>query len=297
MNSIRGNAILTGNTARQDIRPSASTSHLLQDIGPSDVVEQPYPHYISSHALADDAYAVLEEEFPALETILDGRNYANNQAVRMTVKQVLSDRRISPLWREFFDYHTGKDYWRDVVRVFGERFRREFPGLEERVGRHYEDWRVVPRGFSGDADLHLDCQFVMNTPVTAMSRVKTTHIDLSDKIFSALFYFRDQADASSGSDFEIYRWRREPRFIKHRVMNRDVEVVKTVKYGPNTYACFLNSPHAVHAVSPRSITQVPRRYINFIAELPFKAFKTKQLNRLQRFWHREEVQTASQERY
>ena len=210
----------------------------------------------------------------------------------MTAKQVLGDRRISALWREFFDYHTSADYWRDVTRLFAPYFRREFPGLEERMGRPYEDWRVMPRGFAGEADVRLDCQFVMNTPVTRKSTVKTPHVDLCDKIFSALFYMRDPEDHSSGGDLDIYDWRREPRFIKHRTLNRDVELVKTVPYRANSYLCFVNSAAAVHGVSPRDLTQVPRRYINFIAELPIKAFEPKQLSRMQRFWYGAEVDSA-----
>lgn len=277
---------------------SAGAPHLLQDVRPDEIMLEPYAHLTRRAMVPAETYAALDAGFPSLETILDGRAPENNQAVRMTVKQVLNDRRIAPIWREFFEYHTSTDYWRDVVRLFGDHFRREFPGLEERVGRRYEDWRVVPRGFAGDADIHLDCQFVMNTPVTEVSSVKTPHIDLCDKIFSALLYFRDPGDATPGGDFEIYKWRRLPRFIKHRTMNRDVEKVETVPYAANSYACFVNSEKAVHGVSPRGITQIPRRYINFIAELPIKAFQPKQLSRWQKLWYRDEVRAASQdERY
>jgi len=160
---------------------------LLSHLQPGDILDVPYAHYTSANMVPAEVYAALEADFPRLDTILNGRAAGSNQAVRMTVKQVLNDRRISPLWREFFEYHTSGEYWRDVVRLFGEDFRREFPDLEARVGRHYEDWRVVPRGFAGDADIHLDCQFVMNTPVTEVGSVKTAHVDLCDKIFSALF--------------------------------------------------------------------------------------------------------------
>jgi len=290
-------------SASQDRAPQrgerSGAPRLLADVRPEDVFDDPYSHFTRANVVPAETYAALEADFPSLEMILNGRtDVANNQAVRMTVKQVLNDRRISPMWREFFEYHTSADYWRDVVRLFGDRFRREFPDLEERIGRRYEDWRVVPRGFAGEADIHLDCQFVMNTPVTEVSSVKTAHVDLCDKIFSALFYFRDPADDTPGGDFEIYRWRRSPRFIKHRTMDRDVEMVKIVKYAANAYACFLNSANAVHGVSPRGITDVPRRYINFIAELPVKAFKPNQLNRWQRLWYRRDVEAAAQdERY
>jgi hypothetical protein len=272
---------------------ASRTPKLLADVKQSDIVTEPYAHYTQSDVVPAPLYQELAAEFPTLATIVNERSdIGSNEAVRMTVKQVLGDRRISPLWREFFEYHTSADYWRNVTRLFAQHFRREFPELEERVGRAYEDWRVVPRGYAGDADVRLDCQFVMNTPVKRKSSVKTAHVDLCDKIFSALFYMRDPRDTSQGGDLDIYDWRREPRFVKHRALNRDVEVVKTVPYRANSYLCFVNSPEAVHGVSPRDTTDVPRRYINFIAELPVKAFEPKQLGRLQRFWYGSEVDLA-----
>ncbi len=272
---------------------ASRTPKLLSDVGPGDVVTEPYAHYTRADAVPAPLYEELAASFPSLAVIVNDRmDIGSNEAVRMTVKQVLGDRRISLLWREFFEYHTSADYWRNVTRLFAGHFRREFQGLEERVGRAFEDWRVMPRGYAGDADVRLDCQFVMNTPVTHKSSVKSAHIDLCDKIFSALFYMRDPRDHSGGGDLDIYDWRREPRFIKHRALNRDVELVKTVPYRANSYLCFVNSPQAVHGVSPRDRTDVPRRYINFIAELPVKAFEPKQLGRLQRFWYASDVDLA-----
>jgi hypothetical protein len=272
---------------------ASRTPKLLAHVTQGDIVTEPYAHYTQSDVVPTSLYQELAAEFPTLATIVNERSdIGSNEAVRMTVKQVLTDRRISPLWREFFEYHTSADYWREVTRLFAVHFRREFPGLEDRVGRAYEDWRVMPRGYAGEADVRLDCQFVMNTPVKRKSSVKTAHIDLCDKIFSALFYMRDPRDKSEGGDLDIYHWRREPRFIKHRALNRDVEVVKTVPYRANSYLCFVNSQQAVHGVSPRDTTDVPRRYINFIAELPVKAFEPKQLGRLQRFWYASEVDLA-----
>ena len=272
---------------------ASRTPKLLADVKHSDIVTEPYAHYTQTDVVPASLYQELAAQFPTLATIVNERSdIGSNEAVRMTVKQVLTDRRIAPLWREFFEYHTSADYWRDVTRLFAAHFRREFPGLEDRVGRAFEDWRVVPRGYAGEAEVRLDCQFVMNTPVKRKSSVKTAHIDLCDKIFSALYYMRDPRDQSDGGDLDIYDWRREPRFVKHRALTRDVEVVKTVPYRANAYLCFVNSPQAVHGVSPRDTTDVPRRYINFIAELPVKAFEPKQIGRLQRFWYANEVDLA-----
>jgi hypothetical protein len=296
MSAMAANAVQNKAPDRSADRSGAP--HLLANVRSEDIVDLPFAHFSTGKMLPAEVYAALEADFPSLDMILNGRNVGNNQAVRMTVKQVLNDRRISPLWCEFFAYHTSGDYWRDVVRLFGSRFREAFPGLEERIGRRYEDWRVVPRGFAGEADIHLDCQFVMNTPVTEVGSVKTAHVDLCDKIFSALFYFRDERDDAPGGDFELYRWRRSPRFVRHRAMSCDVKKAKIVKYDANAYTCFLNSERAVHGVSPRGITDIPRRYINFIAELPIKAFEPKQLTGWQKLWHGREAQAAAQdERY
>ena len=240
--------------------------HLLEGVIPDEIISEPYAHHARQNAVPEDIYRQLEAEFPNLDMILNGRSeFGNNIAVRLTVKQVLGDRRISPLWREFFEYHTSGEYWQHVTRLFGGHLRREFPDLEERVGRPIEDWRVVPRGFGGDADIRLDCQFVMNTPVTHVTSVKTPHVDLCDKVFSALFYFRDPLDKIPGGDFDIYRWRREPRFIKHRSMDCDVELVKTFKPstvflghhdGPGTMQWASNYPpaYAIRAASPQTRT-------------------------------------------
>jgi len=257
--------------------------HLLSDITTEHLVKEPFPHFVRTQAVPTTVYEQLAVGFPSLETIVGGGgNVGSNVAVRVSSKEVLNDHRIPYLWREFFVYYTSAAYWREVVRVFARDFRREFPGLEDRVGRAYEDWRVAPRGCDGAAEVRLDCQFVMNTPVVKSSSVKTPHVDLCNKIFSALLYFRDPADISAGGDLDLYRWRRNPRFVKHRVWERDVDRVQTVKYAANTYICFVNSESAVHGVSPRGVTSIPRRYINFIAELPVKAFKPKQLSKFHR---------------
>lgn len=278
---------------------ASRTPRMLSHVGQGDIVTEPYAHCTERDVVPAALYEELAAGFPSLAVIVNDRtDFGSNEAVRMTVKQVLSDRRIAPLWREFFEYHTSADYWRDVTRLFAAHFRREFPGLEERVGRAYGDWRVVPRGYAGEAEVRLDCQFVMNTPVTRKSSVKTAHIDLCDKIFSALFYMRDPGDRSAGGDLGLYDWRREPRFIKHRALHRDVSLVKTVPYRANSYLCFVNSAQAVHGVSPRDETDVPRRYINFIAELPIKAFEPKQMGRLERMWYASEVDEAlGEEKY
>ncbi len=253
------------------------------------VADSPFPHLVRTDALPDGLYERLASSFPGLAALLGGRtDVGSNRAVRRTATAALADPALPGLWRDFLAYHTSAAYWHDVVRVFGAHLRAAFPDLERRRGRAFADWRVAVRGTeeAEDADVRLDCQFVMNTPVVARSSVKTPHVDRYDKIFSALLYMRDPADRAAGSDLDLYAWRRAPRFLKHRVLEHDVERVATVPYAANTYVAFVNSPRAVHGVSPRDPTTVPRRYVNFVAEVPGRAFEPPQMGRLQRLWRR-----------
>lgn len=261
----------------------AAPSSLLAPASAADVVAEPFAHLVRAAALPSGEYRVLAEEFPPLGVLAHRVPVLeSNQAVRSSAARALARSDLSHTWRRFFELHTSEEYWRDVVRVFGDALRTAFPHLETRRGRRFEDWRVTRRGSDADADVRLDCQFVMNTPVTTRSSVKTPHVDKHDKIFSALFYMRPPDDPTAGGDLDLYRWRRAPRFVKHRALPADVEHVRTIPYAPNTYVAFVNSPRSVHGVSPRDVTEIPRRYVNFIAEVPGRAFEPIQAS----VWHR-----------
>jgi hypothetical protein len=255
-------------------------------LDPAAIRTDPFAHAVPTDVLPADEYAALSAEFLSLDVIApdaDGRG--SNTAVRMTATSALASDDVSPLWRRFFELHTSTAYWRRLVALFGDHLRTAFPTLEARVGRPFGEWRVARRGSDVEADVRLDCQFVMNTPVTRRSSVKTPHVDKYDKIFSALLYMRAPNDRTPGGDLDLYRWRRAPRFVRHRVLPRDVDLVKTIAYAPNTHVAFVNSSQSVHGVSPRDVTDVPRRYVNFIAEVPLRAFEPRQAGAWHRWWY------------
>jgi len=263
-----------------------ATAHLLAGVHRAAVTREPFAHLARGGAVDPGVYEALSASFPPLESFLAPREVGgSNRAVRRNAVRVAADPGTPPVWREFFAHHTSADYWRDVVRLFAGHFRRAFPDLEARIGRPYEQWRIAPRGADPDADVRLDCQFVVNTPVTVRSSVKTAHVDKGDKIFSALFYVPDPRETGAGGDLELYAWRRAPRFVKHRVLARDVAVVRTVPYAANTCVAFVNSPRSVHGVTPRDATDVPRRYVNLIAEVRVRAFRPQQVGRVVRRWY------------
>ncbi len=74
---------------------ASRTPKLLADVKHSDIVTEPYAHYTQTDVVPAPLYQELAAEFPTLATIVNERSdIGSNEAVRMTVKQVLTDRRI-----------------------------------------------------------------------------------------------------------------------------------------------------------------------------------------------------------
>ncbi|HEX2580615.1 MAG TPA: hypothetical protein VHL08_01400 [Dongiaceae bacterium] len=261
-------------------------SCVFERVGPQEVRAIPFPHLVRQHALDPASYEALAAEFPAMEVVLDGRpNKGSNYAARMPAYKSLRNPRVSERWKKFMRHHTSADHWRDILRLFQSHFEETYPDLERRIGRKMRDWRVAPRYESGDFDVRLDCQFVINTPVTEKAiSVRTGHIDRPVTIFTALLYVRRPEDIAGGGDLELFAWRRPPRFLRDRgCLPEDIQVAERVAYQGNTFACFINSPLSVHGVTPREVTPAPRQYINFIVETPVPMFSYRNIGPLGRF--------------
>lgn len=266
---------------------SETPCSVLGSIGSEDVRRDPYAYTVVDNVFSDALYRRLAESFPPLESFTkDLEEVKSNQAVRIPAAQVIDNPQFSKEWREFFRYHTSDAFWADVVRVFGERLRETYPGLEAKIGRPFDQWRTKRRGEDGEAEIDFDLLFVVNTPVTAKpNSVRPPHVDNERKIFSGLFYMRPEGDETPGGDLAIFRARRgELKFGGHYVEDRDIEQTDLVKYAANRFIGFVNSGESVHGVTPRPQTESVRRYINFVAELPFPIFKLDKLP-----WHRKQL--------
>lgn len=270
-----------------DKHVSGNSFSVLGRAAPGDVVSRPFAHIVLDQALPESSYASLAQDFPPLAAFVgDLPEAPDNYAVRLEMRQAETAGVATQAWREFFAYHVSRDFWRDVVRVFGPQLRAAHPDIERRAGRPLEEWRVKQRGAPEEADVALACQFVVNTPTSATTSVKPAHIDRSDKIFAGLFYMRRPDDDSHGAGLELYRHRGAPVFDKHETPWGNVERATRIDFAANRLVGFVNSVQSVHAVEPRTPSLAPRRYINMIAELPQRAFKAPQMGGLRRFYYR-----------
>jgi hypothetical protein len=273
-----------------------SPASILAGSGPEDVGGDPFCHLVRKSCLPAGIYQDLAASFPPLEVVLGDRKPSLvNAAARLPAFKVLDNAAIAPAWRDFFGFHTSDRFWKDIVRVFGSALRATHPDLERMAGKELAAWRAGPRGASSDLDVRLDCQFVVNTPWPAgravratwpQRSVKTAHVDKRDTVFSALLYFRDPNDMGTGGDLELFAWSHEPRFLKPRVIvPSDIELRGRVPYAANTLVAFVNSARAAHGVTPRAPSPLPRRYINFIVEVPFRVFETTMFSLVERLFY------------
>lgn len=267
---------------------SQSRFSILSNVAKAHLKTEPYPHIVIPNALDPDVFAQLAKEFPEDGIILDGRE-AKDTWFDYPACKVVADQRVSPLWRDFFAYHTSKAFFSELTALVGPELRALAPDLEQRVGRKLDNFVVGMRpGGRGDpladgADVSMECQFYLNYTQRPRT-VRGPHIDRPSELFAALLYFRREDDDSSGANLEIceavseiYPDKRAVTIstLPAEIDSAKVRTVKVADYAANTLVLFLNSPRSIHAVSPRTPTEVPRRHINFCCDVRFDLFDIK----------------------
>lgn len=248
---------------------------ILEGVGPDDIRDIGSPVVVKDKALPSEYYAELDASFPSLETYMGDAAVENNKVYRWPAVESLRDDRIPQIWRDFIEYHTSEDFYREVLEVLGPAIARTHPHAEWNFGKPFSDFSMVRRErgkHQQDAnhaqDIVLDAQYSWNSPVVERSTVRGPHLDSPFKLFAGLLYFRDSTDDSSGGAFDVYRYLRgrHPRPKPARIDPSTVEPIFSVPYAPNTLVLFVNSPYQIHGVTPRSPTPFTRKYINFVGE-------------------------------
>ncbi|MCI0488167.1 MAG: hypothetical protein L0229_16390 [Blastocatellia bacterium] len=239
-----------------------------------DILDEPFPHIVIRNALEGDLYERLARAWPGAEIILDGREPLSNRNYRYCARDVLSDERISPLWRDFCTYHTSRDFYLEVISLFGDRIASLHTSMEARLGKRLEDLSTSVRFKEEFRDIALECQFTYTAPVTAASRSVGPHIDREVALYAGMLYFRLDEDDSTGGDLELHSFTGTPAFFKESRFAPDsrVKLEKVIEYRKNTLVFFLHSVASVHGVSLRSATVYPRLNVNFVGEFQTAIF-------------------------
>ena len=254
---------------------SMTATSILTGINISDIQAEPYPYIHIPDALDADYYQELADAYPSLEQVAGKSNVGNNIAHLLSARNVIDNTSIPAIWREFFEYHTSAAFFHEMVNFWQPFINLEYPDLSERFGKPISELTTALRNRSKEktpenlrADIMLDCQFGMNSPVVRPGSVRGPHIDKPYKLYAALIYFRHPDDRYTGGDLDLYRPKIPGYPVDTRLNVKDRYVIpfKTIPYRANTLIMWLNTPRSLHGVSPRPPTDVPRRYVNILAE-------------------------------
>lgn len=233
----------------------------------ADIVREPFPHLVIDNTLEADVYAELVRTFPSDEELLAGRPLENNTNYHTPATELLAR---NDAWRELAAVHTSREFFREVTSLFGEVIRGLYPQLDLNAETCVRDRNSIdpPPPFA------LDCQIAWTSPVTTPSTSNRCHVDREVALYAGLLYMRPPHDHVPGGDLALYRFKGHERaydalrFVDERL----VEQVKVIPYAANRLVFFIHSPIALHGVTPRAVTPLPRLHVNFLAERPSKLF-------------------------
>lgn len=240
---------------------------LLSGVTKAQVETDPFPHVVVRGALEKATADQLLAEIPPVDVITGGARYGSNEYFDYSAGQSLRDNSLSPLWRELLEVHSSASFAREAFDLFDEHL----PDAVRRIVNGVNGPRYGTRGIDDftSCDVLVDAQIVLNTPVVGTpSSVKGAHVDRPRAFYGATCYLRKETDASEGGALELLRMRGSNlrRFDGLFVSDDEVEVVKTIPYEHNVFVFWPNSIDALHRVSPRSVTDNFRYYVNFLAQ-------------------------------
>jgi hypothetical protein len=247
----------------------------------------PFPHLLIDDALESEVYARLVAQFPSLDVVNGHAHAKNNRLYLMSARDVDACSSISAEWKAFFRFHASSAFWRTALPLICTQLLAINPRLEEMAGRALEDFRVAVRRRDAPfaEEISLDCQFGVNSPVLRASSVRTPHVDRPSKLFNALLYCRAGDDDTPGGELVLYRATAPIRYAHgSSVLASRIVPAKRIAYRANRLVLFLNSPWAVHAVSPRPKTPHVRRYINIPCEFRRELFDVERAPRWLRYF-------------
>ena len=220
------------------------------------ISDYPYPHVIIEDALPqkifDELYNTLPEAYVA-------NKVAGPDFSRRAKYHVLNEDKwpITNLWKDFFEYHTSRQFFDEVINLFGNHVHKlPIPPAKIKTGKGKA---------ASNINCYLDCQFVRHDVIEEGQSTRTPHFDNLMEIYAGLLYFKRHEDTSIGGHFHVHDQKEQPKVDgQNNAISNPGPIHNTATYKNNTVALFLNNRYAIHSVEPRTGKQFPRWSINII---------------------------------
>ena len=259
--------------ARPEPPGDQGSCDIFASIDRAELVEDPYPHLVVENALPQELIDTLLSAMPPQDVFTCGRPPGSNVRFALPSAIALEDSRASETWKTALrTCNAGlASLLAHFVRRLGGHLLRTFPEFAAHIAP-LEDMRAVPRAQPARRrnEIGMDAQMVINTPaLEGGTSVRGAHLDQPDKLISGLLYLRAADDDSTGGELELFA-PAQPGMIfnaTNETPPENVRRVRTYPYRHNLLILPLNTPHALHGVSPRSRTAKPRYHLHLVGEL------------------------------
>lgn len=244
----------------------------------SQVASRPFPHVVIENALPEELHEELRETFPTRQAL--GVEIGQNERWSTSALTLGKRDGITPLWREFVQYHASKEFLDEVVDLFGELIVELYP----KTFLSLDDLRNRPvtgrtPGTRIPGALHLDAQVSGNTPAIYPGAPRGIHFDSTDALWAGLYYLRSKHDDSIGGDLQLWEWpesysyRKKSSVYKEDMNSQKVRLLKTVPYRSNAFVFFINSINSLHSVTERMPTPHTRQFLNLLCDVEGPLFR------------------------
>jgi hypothetical protein len=237
---------------------------VLQNFKSENLKLYPFPYIHIENALPQNIYDQLANEYP--ESVLGG--ITSNFKDHRYYQHEFTDQYITPLWKQFVDFHSSKEYKDQVIMALEPGMRKYYPEITDK----YLKSDVVPRRSTKDPSVvQMEVQFVMNSADTI--KIRTPHLDEGRELFACLFYMKRPDDNSKSGDLVVFKKKENFKFNPGRTAPEDqIEEASRIPYKANSLVIFLNTIDSIHGVDPRKNASVLRRYVNIDAHIREKLF-------------------------
>lgn len=227
----------------------------------SKVNAYPFPYAGTFECFPKEIYNELVKTRPSWQAIAGDKKDANNRRADISAHFLKDSDNLHPLWKQFVDYHSSHDFYLQILDRFEFYFKDFYPKLGD-----MRQYKTAKRYSGEDADIYMDCQLSVNTPVKEKCTVNNPHVDHPRELFASLLYMKTEDD-NAGGDLEFYKTVRPIKFHGKREADLDcIRKVMRIPYSPNAYVCFVNSPLSVHGVTEREVTSNARLMVNISLE-------------------------------
>lgn len=233
---------------------------LFQNFKKNHFIEKPFPHLVIENALPNEVCERLTENYPKKKFQEMNDFKLSNKRLDLMYKEtrkgpgpsIWNDTETPTIWKEFLKQNTSDEFKLKFKEIFKEKFieiyNNSFPEIE---------------------NIYTNIAVSANSPVQEnYNSVRKAHLDQPTKLFTGLYYLRDENDNTKGGDLEILTWKKNIKTDLDKshharnteINNNKVDLIKTIKYKKNTFVIFLNTIESLHGVTEREKTSNIRKF-------------------------------------